>query len=108
VIADECHEWIIKTLENVARPLELVIRSGISQVTTVNHEVDVTAIVQVGHLIFGISKPQVGIADEGHAKGLLIGKLRLDHFHLSRIDVLLTMDIHVVRMDVEHTTARRK
>ena len=71
-----------------------------------NHEVDVTTIVQVCHLIFCISEPQVGIADKSHAKGLLVGKLRLDDFHLFRIDVLLTMYVHIVRVYVEYTATR--
>ena len=71
-----------------------------------NHKVDVTTLVQVCHLVFGISEPQVGIADKGHAEGLLVGKLRLDDFHLFRVDVLLTMYVHIVRVYVEYTATR--
>ena len=92
VVTDQGHEGIVQTVEDVARPLELVIGGSIRQVTTVNHEVDITTLVQVCHLVFGISEPQVGIADKGHAEGLL--------------DVLLTMYVHIVRVYVEYTATR--
>ena len=43
VVTDQGHEGIVQTVEDVARPLELVIGGSIRQVTTVNHEVDITA-----------------------------------------------------------------
>jgi hypothetical protein len=70
----------------------------------VDHEVDIP-FVDVGHLILGIGKPQMSVADEGHTQGVLVSELLLDDGHLFRIDTRLALDVHIVGMDIKRTTA---
>ena len=73
-----------------------------------NHEVNVRAAVQVGNLVAGVGEPQVGVADERHAKGVLVGKLLLNGGHLPGVDVPVALEVHVVGMYVESIATRRE
>ena len=107
MVANQCHKRTVQAQQYITRPLEFLFCSGICQIATVHHKINVPTI-HIFHLVTCIANPKVGVADKRDAKFFLVGKLFLNDCHLLGIDACFSLDVHIVGMCLETATRQKQ
>ena len=102
MVTDQSDIGNFQFLQNITLPDKFLGDAKIGEIPTMNHKIQIIALIGGFHKIFQLIMPTLGIADKSISDGILFCRLPLYACNITVIDLFCSFNIPIIRMNIEH------